>query len=130
MNQKLSGYAQLHGEFNYNAMPLSPPGTQVIIHKKPTVGDTWAYHGVKGWYPGPSMNHYWCHHVYVIKKMGKRDSDCVEFSPHNTPLPYNSSSNNFIVTAHELDHAFKNPAAQAPFSNIDDSQMVTIEQLS
>ena len=32
MNPKLSGYAQFHGEFNYNATSLAPPGTQVIIH--------------------------------------------------------------------------------------------------
>ena len=34
MNPKLSGYAQLHGEFNPNATPLSLPGTKVIIHEK------------------------------------------------------------------------------------------------
>ena len=32
--------------------------------------------------------------------------------------------------AHELAHALKNPAIQAPFSNISHSQMVAIEQLS
>ena len=57
MNPKLSGCAQLHGEFNYNAMPLAPPGTQVIIHEKTTVRVTWASYGVKGWYIGPSMDH-------------------------------------------------------------------------
>ena len=40
---------QLHGEFNYDATPLAPPGTQVIIHKNTTVRGTWASHGVKGW---------------------------------------------------------------------------------
>ena len=92
MNPKLSGYAQLHEEFNYDATPLAVPGAQVIIHEKPTVRGTWSSHGVKGWYLGPSMNHYWCHHVYVTKRRGERDSDCVEFFPHNTPIPYNSSS--------------------------------------
>ena len=48
MNPKLSGYAQLHGEFNYNVTPLAPPGTQVIVHEKPTVRETWASNGVKG----------------------------------------------------------------------------------
>ena len=55
MNPKLYGYAQLHGEFNYNTTPLAPPGTQIIIHDKPTVRVTWAAHGVKRWYLGPSM---------------------------------------------------------------------------
>ena len=77
MNPKLSGYAQLHGEFNYNATPLALPGIQVIIYEKPTVRGTWVSHGVKGWYLGPSLNHYWCHHVYVTKRRGEIDSDCV-----------------------------------------------------
>ena len=77
MNPKLSEYAKLHGEFNYDATPLALPGTQVIIHEKPTVRVTCASHGVKGCYLGPSMNHYRCHHVYITKTIGEQDSDCV-----------------------------------------------------
>ena len=33
--------------FNYNATPLAPPGTQVIIHERTTVRGTWESHGVK-----------------------------------------------------------------------------------
>ena len=130
MNPKLSGYAQLHGEFKYNTTPQAPPGTQAIIHKKPTPRGAWTYHGVKGWYLGPSMNHYWCHDVYVTKTRGERDSDCVEFPPHNNPLPYNSSLENVIITAHELANALKNPEHQAPFPNISKSEMVEIDQLT
>ena len=79
MNPKLSGYDQLHGEFNYNATPLAPPSTQIIVREKPTVRGTWADHGVKGWYLGPYMDHYRCHHVYITKTRGDSDSDCVEF---------------------------------------------------
>ena len=70
MNPKLSGYAQLHGEFNYNSPPLDLPGTQVVIYENPTVRGTWAPHGVKGWYLGPSMNHNHCYRVYVTKTRG------------------------------------------------------------
>ena len=126
MNPKLSGYAQLHREFNYNTTPIAPPGTQVVIHEKPTVKGTWESHGVKGWYLGPSMNHYQCHHVYVTKTRGKRDSDCVDFFPYNTPLPYKYSSENAIISARELSYALQNPAPQAPFSNIGESQLVAI----
>ena len=87
MNPKLSGYAQLHRNFNYNATPLAPPGTQVIIHENTNVRGTWEYHGVMGWYIGPSMNHFWCHHVYVTKTREEQDSDCIEFSSHNNPPP-------------------------------------------
>ena len=83
---------QLHGQINYDATPLAPPVTQVLIHKKPTVRGKWSSHGVKGWYLGPSMDHYICHHVYVTKTRGERESGWVNFFSHNTPLPYNSSS--------------------------------------
>ena len=64
------------------------------------------------------------------KTRGERDSDCVEFFPYNTQLPYNSSSENVIIAARELAYALKNPAPQAPFSNMGDSQIVATEQLS
>ena len=76
------------------------------------------------------MNQYRCHNIYVTKKRGDQESDCVAFLPHNTPLPYNYSSENVIIAAHKLAYTLKNPAPQAPFSNINDSQMVAIEQLS
>ena len=130
INPKLSGYDQLHGEFNYNATPLAPPDTQIIVHEKPTVRGTWEENGVKGWYLGPSTEHYRCHRVYTTKTRGEHDSDCVDFFPQNNLLPYNHSSEKFIIAAHELAHALQNPAPQPPFSNIGDSQMVAIYQRS
>ena len=76
------------------------------------------------------MNHYRCHQVYATTTRVERDSDCVEFFPHNTPLPYKSSAENSIIAALELAFALKNPAPQSPFSNIGESQLVAIEQLS
>ena len=46
MNRKLSGYAQLHGELNYNATPLAPTGTQIIVHDKPSIREIWEINGV------------------------------------------------------------------------------------
>ena len=80
MNPKLYGYAQLNGEFNYKATPLSPTSTQVILHDKPIVRGTWASHGVKVWYLGPSMEHNRCHCVYVTKTRGYHESECLNFS--------------------------------------------------
>ena len=70
------------------------------------------------------------HSVYITKTRGEGDSDCVESFPHNTPLPSKYFSENVIIVAHELSHALKKPAPQAPFANISDPQMVAIEKLS
>ena len=34
INPKLSGYAQLHGAYDYNTQPLASPGTKIIAHEK------------------------------------------------------------------------------------------------
>ena len=130
MNPKLSGYAQLHGELNYNATPLAPPGTKTSVHEILTVRESWEVHVGKGWYLGPSMEHNRCHHIYITETRGERDSEFVDFFTHNTPLLYKYSSENIIIEAHELAHALQNLAPKFPFSNFGDSQMVAIEQIS
>ena len=55
VNPKLSAYAYLFGNFDFNKTPLAPPGTKVLIHKKTKVCGSWDYHGVEGWYVGPSL---------------------------------------------------------------------------
>jgi hypothetical protein len=37
VNPKLSAYAYLFGNFNFNKTPLAPPGTKVIVHKNQTI---------------------------------------------------------------------------------------------
>ena len=48
LNPRLSAEAQLNGDFDFNRIPLAPPGTQVIVHKTPNNRRTWAPHGVDG----------------------------------------------------------------------------------
>ena len=58
MNPKLSAYAQIEGEFDYNRTPLAPPGIRVVVHKKTRERASWDAHGVDGWYIGPAMESY------------------------------------------------------------------------
>ena len=45
VNPKLSAYAYLNGNFDFNKTPLAPPGTKVVIHLKPDQRASWSYHG-------------------------------------------------------------------------------------
>ena len=47
INPKLSAYAQVFGAYNYNAHPIGPPGTLVMIHEKPNQRKTWARHAIE-----------------------------------------------------------------------------------
>jgi hypothetical protein len=64
ITSKLSAHAQLNGPFDYNATPLAPPGTRVMIHEKPDKRGSWAPHDKHGWYVGQAMEHYRAHRVY------------------------------------------------------------------
>ena len=41
LNPKLFAYAQVYGAFDFDRTPLAPPGTKVMIHKKPDNCNTW-----------------------------------------------------------------------------------------
>ena len=48
INPKLSDYAQLHVDFNFNGTLLAPPGRKIIIQDKPAIRGSWATHGYEG----------------------------------------------------------------------------------
>jgi hypothetical protein len=79
VNPKLSAYAYLHGNFDFNKTPLAPMGTKVLVHLKPDQRPSWAYHGIEGWYVGPSMEHYRCVKCYITSSGRERDVDTLEF---------------------------------------------------
>eukprot|EP00957_Ditylum_brightwellii_P135602 10340212-Ditylum_brightwellii.AAC.1 len=47
VNPKLLAHAYVFGNFNLNATPLAPPGTKVVVHKKPNHHNSWVYHGIE-----------------------------------------------------------------------------------
>ena len=47
-NPKLSAYAYLFGNFDFQATPLAPPGTRVVTYKARNTRTTWAANGEDG----------------------------------------------------------------------------------
>ena len=66
---------------------IAPPGTNILAHAKPTNRSSWAPHGDKGWYVGPSMHHYICVNCYFPKTRSQRDVDTVTFFPKLIHFP-------------------------------------------
>ena len=87
INPKISAYAYLFGQFDFNATPLAPPGTRVIAHEKPQQRGTWDPHGVNGWYVGPALEHYRCITCYIPSTGKERVVDTVQWFPHVVPIP-------------------------------------------
>lgn len=87
INPKLSAYAQLYGQFDFNATPIAPPGTKVIIHKKPESRASWDLNGQEGWYIGRSPQHYRCVKCYIPTSHAEVNSDTVVFVPEKINFP-------------------------------------------
>ena len=87
LNPKLSAYAFLFGAFNFNATPLVPPGTRVIVHSKPEKRASWDPNGRDGWYVGPSLTHYRCVKYFIPKTRAEINADTVVFIPHQIKFP-------------------------------------------
>jgi hypothetical protein len=69
---KVSAYANLCGQFDYNNMHLAPMGCKVQVHKKTDKRGMWPYHSVDGWYLYTSPEHCPVHNCQ-IKQTKKRD---------------------------------------------------------
>ena len=48
VNTALSAYAYLFGPYDFNKSPMTPPGTRVIVHEKPSNRTPWVHHGTPG----------------------------------------------------------------------------------
>ena len=116
INPCLSAKAQLNGHFNFNATPLSPPGTKVRIYETLDQRQSWAPHVVDGWYIGPAYKHYRCYQVYVPTMSSERIAKMLQFFPNKYPVPKLSSAHNTAQVSQELTKALLNPAPATPFA--------------
>ena len=49
LNPRLLVYEQLNGEFDFNIIPMAPPGARNLVHDKPHNRCTWSPHVQKVW---------------------------------------------------------------------------------
>jgi hypothetical protein len=56
INPKIFAATHLDQQYEYNRVPMAPPGTIIIAHEMPNHRHTWASHGKDGWYIGPALD--------------------------------------------------------------------------
>lgn len=103
-NPNLSVYAYLHGNYNFHAHPLAPPGTKVVLHKKMDNRGSWQYHGVEAWYIGPSLNHCICFKCFIPSTGATIHTDTVQLIPHIAPIPSFSDDEAAQFYINPVDH--------------------------
>ena len=131
VNPRLSLYAYLFGTFDFNKTPLAPAGTKVIVHKKPKQQNSWDYHGVEGWYIGPSLNHYRCVRCYLPPTGGVRNVDTVQFFPKHVKFPKVTTEDMLLQSATDILTVLQTPPPSLiPKLHYGDDVRHTIDQLA
>ena len=87
VNPDLSAYAYIYGPYDFNKYPVVPPGTHVIVHKKPGNFTSWVHHFTPGWYIGPSLDHYRFMHCDMPTTGIVSITDTLQYIPRAFVLP-------------------------------------------
>ena len=72
-------YVQIFGQFDFNATPMAPLGTKIIVHEKTAQRAKWSKHGVAGGYIVPALEHYRCYKVFVTETRSEIIVDVMVF---------------------------------------------------
>jgi hypothetical protein len=130
LNPKLSAHAQICGHFDYNRTPLGPPGCRVIAHEKPATRQTWAPHGLDGWYVGPAMDSYRCYRIWIYDTRAIRICDTISWFPTKVHMPDNSSNAIILTALRDIGHALTHPSPRTPLAPRSDSLTEALRHLT
>ncbi len=64
----VSAHAFMHGQFDYNTMPLGILGCAIHLYMKPYRHKTWGKHSNNRCYNGTFTKQYCCHHIWNKKQ--------------------------------------------------------------
>ena len=76
---KISAWAQIHGQHNFNRHPLAPLGIEAHVYIPPNKRKTWAVKSHKGFYIGTSTEHYRYFKAYCTKTRAIQGSKTMYF---------------------------------------------------
>ena len=82
-----SAHTFLFGEFDFLSTPLTPPGSKVVAHIKPTARNSWDLNGSIAYYVGSAQLHYCCVTCYFPRTKSERICDTVKFISNVIPFP-------------------------------------------
>ncbi len=102
LNPLLSAHEAMEGLFLFDAMPLTPLGTKVLVHLKLTRCKSWGYHAAKAWYLSHAANHYRCIQVIMRDTGGKCIANTFFFQHHALPIPHITATDCFLQATERL----------------------------
>lgn len=91
LNPSISAYEGLYGApYDFTAHPIAPIGTRVVVYEGPDQRASWATHGVKGFYLGPSLQHHRTFRTWIPSTQRERQSSTLAWFPQHFLMPGSS----------------------------------------
>ena len=109
----------VHGNFDYNKMPLAPMGCAVQIYQRCERSASWGAKAINRWYLQMSPEHYQCHVMYVKQTKSERVSDTVFFKTKYITQPTLTQANVISKALNILTHALKGKSNQKGLEQIE-----------
>jgi hypothetical protein len=108
-NDKISAYEGIFKtKFDFQAHPIAPIGTKVVVYEPSDQRASWSPHGIQGFYLGPSLNHYRSVAVYIPNTNGIRISDQCQYFPKPFKFPGASTNEILLHSVVNLKEAINN----------------------
>ena len=89
----------MEGEFHFDATPIAPPGSKMLMHDKPGKRKTFGMNATLTWYLGPCLRHYRTFRGIVPSMGDERLSDMVRFQHHAITIPNLTPANRILEAA-------------------------------
>ena len=103
----ISVWQYVHGNFDYNRMPLAPMGCAVQLFQNSEKRTSWGANAIDGWYLQTSPEHYRCHVIYVKQTKSERVSDTVFFKAKYITEPTLTPADVITKALNDLTQALK-----------------------
>ena len=103
-NPAISAYDGLHpsAPYDFLAHPLAPIGTLALAFDSPSTRGSWAPHGTRCFYIGPSLDHYRSYRVYCPTTHSIRTADTLAWFPDKVLMPGSTIGDRLLLSIHDM----------------------------
>ena len=101
INPLLLAFGEMEGHYSFDATPMAPMVTEILMHLNPVRRHSWGYHALKAWYIGPSLKHY--HVIKGVTDSGAvRLTDTWKFKHHSLTISTITATNRIVKATQDL----------------------------
>ena len=104
----------MEGKYHFDAAPIAPPGSEMIMHENPNQRMTFGYNAKKAWYIAPCFKHYQTFKGILPSTGSEIMSDTVQSKNNAIAIPQLTPYNRILEAARQLENEIKQQPKRSP----------------